>query len=73
MKKKITLLALSARIKRKLMKENNKLVKFSPKDQSGYGDYGLVDLTTNTISAYHIDIEKFAKEIGALHDYEELV
>lgn len=72
MKKQVTLRALTARIKRKLAKDNQKLTSFSPKQASTDGFYGIVDLTTNTITAHYIDIVALGRELGVLADYEEL-
>ena len=73
MKKQITLRALTARIQRKLSKENKKLTKFDAKWLSTYGEYGVIDLETNTITSYNLDIVELSRDIGALAAYEELV
>lgn len=68
----ISMPALVARVRRHLLKKDQKLIKFAEKWCATYGEYGLAELGSNRITAYHIDVETLAKELGALFPYEEV-
>lgn len=73
MKKSVSLRAVMARINRKLSKESSKLVKNRLRWQSGYGEYSIVDLASNTIIASNIELENLANEEGVLALDEAIV
>lgn len=72
MKKSVSLRAVMTRINRKLSKESSKLVKNRLRWQSGYGEYSIVDLTSNRMTACNLELEKLAKEEGVLAEHEEI-
>ena len=68
--------ALIARINRKLAHEGEQLrKKRSPWAAWGAADWGFyaVDVNRNVITADHVDLESWGKELGALEPYERLV
>lgn len=71
-KKQVTILAVTARLNRKLRKENLKLVKNSPRWESTYGTYMTVHLGSNMIDRYPLDLEDLAREYECLADYERI-
>jgi hypothetical protein len=62
----ITENALIKRINRKLEKEGLKLKKVALRFRSGYGEWMIVDELSNTVTAYHIEPDKLAGELGVL-------
>jgi len=71
-KKPVTIRALTARLNRKLRKKDLKLVKYSPKWQSLYGEYMTIHLGSNLIGRQHVELESLARELKCLADYEKL-
>ncbi|MEY3758702.1 MAG: hypothetical protein RIR39_193 [Pseudomonadota bacterium] len=72
MLKNITERALIARINRKLAHKNQWLKKCR-KDDKWYGDLGdyyVVDVLIDTITAKHVILADFAKELGVLAEFE---
>lgn len=71
--------ALMARVNRKLAADDQKLcVKRSDWAAHGSpthtkGELYIVDVRRNTIEAEGCDLEKLAREVGALADHEKLV
>lgn len=66
--------ALLARINRKLKQDNEQLRKCKV-DSRGYGelgDYYAIDLNRNTVTATHVDLSKWGKEMKVLADFEVL-
>ena len=72
MKKIISVITLTARIRRRLLKDNHRLTMFSKKYQAEHGQFGIIDLVTNSIIASNVDLEVLGKELGVLHGYEEV-
>ena len=75
MKKKVSERALMARINRKLAREQQQLMKCKQdsRDHAALGDYYLVDLATNSITAQNMDLGDLGRELECLAGYEELV
>lgn len=68
--------ALFARVSRKLLKERQILLKRCRADRAEYphlGAYYSVSLLTHTVTDTHIDLFLWAKELGSIKPYEELV
>ena len=79
MKTKLTKLpvterALFARVNRALAKQGEFLRKSRPgsRTESFVGAFYCIDCRRNTVIAYNIDLEAFARELGVLADYETL-
>lgn len=66
--------ALVARINRKLDHSDEALKKCRVNSRwySTLGDYYLVNNQSNTIVAYHVDIEDLARNCGVLNEWEVL-
>ena len=66
--------ALIARVNRRLAKQNESLRR-CPENRSDYhtlGDFYVLDLSRNAVCKKHVDIQKFAKTLGALRPGERL-
>lgn len=66
--------ALIARVNRRLAKQNESLRR-CPENRRDYytlGDFYVLNLSRNLISAKHVDLEKLAKKLGALKPGERL-
>tara|TARA_B100001059_G_scaffold212378_2_gene227370 strand:+ start:390 stop:620 length:231 start_codon:yes stop_codon:yes gene_type:complete len=74
MKAKLTERALFARVDRKLQKEGERLRRNreGTRAHDELGSYYVVASDRNTIEATNIDLQKLAKELGVLADWEEL-
>jgi hypothetical protein len=73
-KVQITERALLARVNRKLNHDGERL-KSCPASRASYselGDYYIVDLGRNTITAQHVDLLALALDLGCIKPYEEL-
>ncbi len=72
MKKEISEQTLLRRVNRKLKHENTILKKCrtNSRDYATLGDYYEVDFMRNTIEAAHVDLIRWAKEMGCIKDYE---
>lgn len=65
--------ALIARINRKLAHDGEKLRKSrGMQAYTNLGDYYTVDIKTNTLRRWFIDIEEFGREVGVMHRNETL-
>jgi hypothetical protein len=64
--------AVVQRINRKLAKENEALrtSRQNSRAQSIVGNYYIVDLNRNAVTASQIDLEALARELGVIMDYE---
>jgi len=63
--------ALTQRINRALAKDGQKLVTSrSNMEKSNFGNWYIVDISTNAVDAYHCELETLAKECGVLKPYE---
>jgi len=72
----ITERALSQRINRKLVGENEGLRSTRPGSEaaSKLGRFYIVDLGRNSITAHGIDsLEQLGRELGVVRDHEEIV
>ena len=68
----VTIKAITDRINRKLKHDNQKLMKIPAKFRAGYGEHGIVDTETNTITSHNIELEALAQELGCLKPYENM-
>ncbi len=70
----ISELALLARVNRKLTPRNSQLKRCQPgsRHYEERGHFYHTDLATGRVLADHLDIEAFAREVGALRDWEAL-
>ena len=65
--------ALYQRVNRKLRAQDEVLKRArTVSDSLNVGDYFLVDLATNAVVGYDIDLEPYARELGALAKWEYL-
>ena len=65
--------ALIARINRKLKPEGEKLKKLrGERWLNDLGQYYVIDVTQNSLLHPDVDLEGFARECGALEDWEHL-
>jgi hypothetical protein len=70
---KITERALLLRINRALKPDGQQLrVARTQQTESSVGRYFIVDLKRSAIKTQHVNLEKFARELGALQPWEEL-
>lgn len=74
MKKIVTERALLARVNRVLAHDNLRLYRNREGDRAGaeLGRFYIVDLRNNAIEASHCDLEKEARELDCLTDWETL-
>ena len=74
MKKQLTQKALMALINRRLALRGKVLKKCAKSSwwHEGLGDYFLVDTQSNSVIDTNTDLEKLARKIGALGNWEEL-
>jgi len=70
--KKISIKSLESRIRRVLSIQNQKLMKLRPRWHSGYGEYAIVDATSNQLIRWHVCIDDLANELGVLHENQEI-
>jgi hypothetical protein len=73
-KLKVSERALFARINRKIHDDDLMLrrCRASSRDYHNLGDFYLVNWRINGVAGYHVDLETYGREVGALKDYEEL-
>jgi hypothetical protein len=66
--------ALEGRVNRALKKDGETLKKCRQDSRwfSDLGEYYAVNIELNSVSAKHVDLEVWAKELGVLKDYEKL-
>lgn len=71
----ITMRALLQRINRKLSAEGHEQVKTTRGDRwrSELGDYYVVDLNRNMITAKHVKPVEWGRELGVLREWETVV
>jgi hypothetical protein len=72
MKKTVSEKTLMARINRKLKNESLRKTRSNCKWRDDLGDYYQVNTLLNTITAQRIDLNKFARKMGALAEFEEI-
>jgi hypothetical protein len=74
MKAKITERALFARIDRKLAKDGERLrrCRSDSRAHAELGDYYIVAGDRNTIETTHVELERLARSLDLLADWEEL-
>ena len=73
MKKPVTERALAQRINRKLAKDGQKLRKSrSGGELSNLGEYYIVDILKNVVTAWNVEIEVLGREINAFAEWEVL-
>lgn len=72
--KTITLSALIKRINRRLRQSDESLctTRSGARDEPTLGQYYIVDIIRNTITATHVAPESLARELGVLGDDEAL-
>ena len=72
-KLKVRLDALVARINRRLVASGEVLRRCrNERDRANVGDWFALNLSRNSVSRKHVDVEDLAREVGALAEYEEL-
>lgn len=64
----MTMSALLKRVNRVLRKENQILRKTRGAWTTDLGEFYAVDLTTNVVTAAHVDPEVWARDMGVLRD-----
>lgn len=70
----VTMRALTQRLNRALAKEGQQLKAYRvPTEHPDYGYYFCINLQTSFIDSEHVDPEKWAREMGVLKPYEEVV
>lgn len=71
---KVTRTALIARVNRRLAKQGESLRQCSEnkRDHSRLGDVYVIDLAHNAVIAKNVDLQRFAKKLGALKPGESL-
>lgn len=69
--KKVSIVALEARLRRHLEKEGLLLRKCSPRNRwyQDYGDYYVTDMN-NALRDSHVNLENLAREDGILRPFE---
>jgi hypothetical protein len=72
MKVPVTEKALLARVNRQLSKENRKLVKSPKRVRGDDSEYMCICLSNNTIDSQGVFLDDWAREIGALKEWEEM-
>jgi hypothetical protein len=69
----VTMRALAQRINRKLAKDNECLKKArSIRDELNVGQWFIVDLERNFVTAQHVEPEALGRELGVLQPWESL-
>jgi hypothetical protein len=68
----VTWRALVQRVNRRLEKQGKQLRAATAKQVAGLGAFYVVDERANAVEP-HADVERLAREIGALADWESLV
>jgi hypothetical protein len=72
-KLKVRVAALVARVNRRLVASGEALRRCrTDHDRESVGDWYVLDLSQNAISRKHVDLEQFAREVGALAEFEAL-
>lgn len=66
--------ALLARINRKLKQDNEQVRKCKVDSRSYWdlGSYYVIDLSKNAVTATHVDLSKWGRELKVLADFEVL-
>jgi hypothetical protein len=64
--------ALIQRINRRIKDADHVLKCSRPRARSFVGDFYVLDVVRNAIVLQHLDLENYAREVGALEPYEYL-
>ncbi|GEA62296.1 hypothetical protein [Vibrio comitans] len=72
---KVAIRTLEARVNRALQKDGLELRKSHPQSKwiGENGRYYIICQFTNGIESNHVDIEALAREMGKLHDNDEVI
>ena len=69
----VTMRALTQRVNRKLKPDLEMLrVTRGAQMQQDVGDYHVIDFRKNWITHKHVDPEQMARDMGVLHEWEEV-